>query len=101
VALFVLLKVIGESEPGADNSINLNPSDEWIFSVSPLTRVSDQVVSHPCVYALQLACAMLYLLFVSNDVMITILEPSKFSIKGTVNVHVVKSVKCHLTVDYY
>jgi len=42
VALFVLLKVIGESEPGADNSINLNPSDEWIFSVSPLTSVSDQ-----------------------------------------------------------
>lgn len=46
MALFVLLKVIGESEPGADNSINLNPSDEWIFSVSPLTSVSDQ--SSPC-----------------------------------------------------
>jgi len=36
VALFVLLKVIGESEPGADNSINLNPSDEWIFSGTAL-----------------------------------------------------------------
>lgn len=44
---------------------------------------------------------MFYLLFVSNDVMITILEPTNFSVKETVNVHLAKSVKCYHTVDCY
>ena len=37
VALFVLLKVIGEHEGTGSESNALNPKDEWLFSVRSLS----------------------------------------------------------------
>ena len=51
--------------------------------------------------ALQPACAKFYLSFVSNDVMINILETLSLVVKGIMNVHVARSVKCHLVKQEY
>ena len=47
VALFVLLKVIGEHEGTGSESNALNPKDEWLFSVRSLSLPPSLLLPSP------------------------------------------------------